>query len=103
MLETFEVDARGEPRGAVVWMHGLGASNHDFEDILPMLDRPDLRFIFPAAPVKPVTINGGYPMPSWYDILSFDNPPLRERESDVRASAQAIEALIDLQIQRGIA
>lgn len=102
MLETFEVEARGERRGAVIWMHGLGASNHDFDDIVPLLNRPDLRFIFPAAPVKPVTINGGYPMPSWYDILSFDNPPLRERESDVRESARAIEALIDREIERGI-
>lgn len=102
MLETFEVEARGERRGAVIWMHGLGASNHDFDDIVPWINRPDLRFVFPAAPVKPVTINGGYPMPSWYDILSFDNPPLRERESDVRESAKAIEALIDREIERGI-
>ncbi len=102
MLETFEVDAHGETRGAVIWMHGLGASNHDFEDIVPLLNRPDLRFVFPAAPIAPVTINGGYPMPSWYDILSFDNPPLREHEPDVRASARAIEALIERQIERGL-
>jgi phospholipase/carboxylesterase len=102
MLGTFEVDARGETRGAVIWMHGLGASNHDFEDIVPMLGRPDLRFIFPAAPVRPVTINGGFPMPSWYDILSFDNPPLREHEPDVRASAEQIVALIDRQVALGV-
>jgi phospholipase/carboxylesterase len=102
MLETFEVDAQGETRGAVIWMHGLGASNRDFEDIVPMLNRPDLRFIFPAAPVRPVTINGGYPMPSWYDILSFDNPPLREHEPDVRSTAAQIETLIAREIERGV-
>lgn len=103
MLDVFEVAATQPQRGSVIWMHGLGASNHDFEDVIPELDCPHLRFVFPAAPVRRVTINGGMAMPAWYDILSFDDPPLRESEPDVRASTTHIAELIDREVARGVA
>lgn len=101
MLDVFEVEPTAPHRGTVIWMHGLGATNHDFDDVLPELDCGFLRYVFPAAPVRPVTINAGMPMPSWYDILSFDEPPLREAESDVRASAIAVSQLVQRELERG--
>lgn len=89
-------------RGAVVWMHGLGAGAHDFEPIVPMLGRPDLRFVFPQAPDRPVTINGGYVMPAWYDIRSLDPGAHRENEAHIRASAAAIDTLLDRELSRGV-
>lgn len=103
MLSTFEIEPTEPQRGTVIWMHGLGASNHDFDPIIPELGAPYLRFVFPAAPVRPVTINGGMSMPSWYDILTFDDPPLREEEADVRAAEREIVALIQRERERGIA
>jgi phospholipase/carboxylesterase len=102
MLDVFEVEPTQPQRGSVIWMHGLGATNHDFDDVIPKLDCGFLRFVFPAAPVKPVTINAGMPMPSWYDILSFDDPPLRESEPDVRESATAVSRLLQRELDRGI-
>lgn len=101
-LETYVVESQGTPRGTVIWMHGLGATNHDFEDVVPMLAMPDVRFVFPQAPALPVTINGGYVMPAWYDILTFDDPPLREDEPSLRASATRVEALLRREIERGV-
>lgn len=103
MLATFEIEPTERQRGTVIWMHGLGASNHDFDPIIPELRAPFLRFVFPAAPVRPVTINGGMKMPAWYDILSFDDPPLRERESDVVEAAGEISALVERERERGVA
>ena len=74
LLDTVEVDAVGTPEGSVIWLHGLGADGHDFEPIVPELglrDRPRLRFVFPHAPVRPVTINGGMSMRAWSDIFSL--------------------------------
>lgn len=102
MLDTFEIEPTVPQRGTVIWMHGLGASNHDFDPIIPELRAPFLRFVFPAAPVRPVTINGGIAMPAWYDILSFDDPPLREREEDVREAEREILSLIERERQRGV-
>lgn len=102
-MDVYEVEATVPQRGSVIWMHGLGATNHDFDDVVPELDCGFLRFVFPAAPVRPVTINAGMPMTSWYDILSFDDPPLRECEPDVRESASNIAALIQREIERGVA
>lgn len=102
MLDTFEIEPTETQRGSVIWMHGLGASNHDFDDIVPELQAPSLRFVFPAAPVRPVTINQGMPMPAWYDILSFDDPPLREKEADVRESARELSRLIEREHARGV-
>ena len=102
MLSTFEIEPTEPQRGTVIWMHGLGASNHDFDPIVPELGAPHLRFVFPAAPVRPVTINGGMRMPAWYDILTFDDPPLRERESDVRHAEGELLALIEREHARGV-
>ena len=88
----------------VIWLHGLGASGHDFEPIVPELGLSEdvgVRFIFPHAPRMPVTINGGYIMPAWYDILEMT----LDRKVDVAqiaASAAAINELIDEQISAGI-
>ena len=71
LLPCFEVEPRGEARASIVWMHGLGASGHDFEDVVPMLALPHARFVFPHAPQHAVTINGGLIMPAWYDIRSL--------------------------------
>ena len=101
-LDTFEIEATAPRRGSVIWLHGLGASNHDFDTIVPELGAPHLRFVFPAAPVRPVTINQGMRMPAWYDILSFDDPPLREAEADVRATAVQIRELVDRELARGV-
>lgn len=102
MLTTFEIAPTEPQRGTVIWLHGLGASNHDFDPIVPDLQAPFLRFVFPAAPLRPVTINGGMRMPAWYDILSFDDPPLREKEADVREADRAIVEIIERERERGV-
>lgn len=90
---------------AVIWLHGLGASGHDFEPIVPQLNlNKDMavRFIFPHAPQIPVTINGGMIMPAWYDILEMSI----ERKIDmvqIEQSAQKIHQLITREIERGVA
>ena len=102
-LSCVEIDAEGEPRGSVVWLHGLGADGHDFEPIVPLLDLPDVRFVFPNAPARPVTINGGMVMPAWYDILHIGGPPSGERAPDVRQSARLIGAIVEREERRGVA
>jgi phospholipase/carboxylesterase len=87
---------------SVIWLHGLGASGHDFVPIVPQLNRPDTRFVFPHAPTRPVTINMGHVMPSWYDILRLDSGPGRESESDILQSTAHINALIKREIERGV-
>lgn len=97
---------RGEnPVGSVIWLHGLGADGHDFEPIVPELRLPQdlsLRFVFPHAPVRPVTVNGGMQMRAWYDILSFDAEGRADREGLLQSSAR-LDGLIDTEIERGIA
>lgn len=91
-------------RCSVIWMHGLGADAHDFEPIVPelRLERSlGVRFVFPNAPVRPVTINGGMSMRAWYDVLDMDIPR-REDETGVRESAAAIAALVESERARGI-
>jgi phospholipase/carboxylesterase len=89
---------------SVIWLHGLGASGHDFVPVIPELQLPTemgIRFIFPHAPEIPVTINGGMVMPAWYDILAMD----MEREIDteqIMASAEAVIALVEREIAAGI-
>jgi phospholipase/carboxylesterase len=103
-LDTVEVETGRDPVAAVIWMHGLGADAHDFEPAVPMLaldsERP-LRFIFPNAPQRPVTINGGMVMPAWYDLLSFDRDAI-EDEAGMRESAAGVEHLISREIDRGL-
>lgn len=103
-LTTVEIEPQGAARSAVIWMHGLGADAHDFEPIVPELRlSPDLgiRFVFPNAPIQPVTINGGMRMRAWYDVLTIDLPR-REDADGVYASEQAIYALLEREKQRGI-
>ncbi len=102
MLETLEI-TRGEPiDAAVIWLHGLGADGHDFEPIVDELELPRaIRFVFPHAPVRPVTINGGQRMRAWYDISSL-GPGGPEDEAGIRASAAEIGALIDREQSRGL-
>ena len=103
--ETVEVCTGDYPVGSVIWLHGLGADGHDFEPIVPELDLPStlpLRFIFPHAPIRPVTINGGMAMRAWYDILSLDTAG-RADASGVQESTAILDALVDREIERGIA
>ncbi len=93
------------PTAAVIWLHGLGADGNDFVPVVPELDLSgcgDIRFVFPHAPTMPVTINGGYVMRAWYDILGADLVR-REDEAGVIQSAQLIEQLIAQQRAAGIA
>ncbi len=102
MLETLEIGPSGRVAGAVIWMHGLGASKHDFQPIVPLMGLPDVRFVLPQAPHQPVTINGGYQMPSWYDIRSLEPGPDREEEAGIRRSALDITALVAREVARGV-
>ncbi len=104
MLETVEISTGDSPEAAVIWMHGLGADGNDFVPIVRELDLsgcPAIRFVFPHAETMPVTINNGYVMRAWYDILGMDLVR-REDEAGLRKSQQQIEALIDREIARGI-
>jgi phospholipase/carboxylesterase len=101
-LDAIEITTGEPPDLAVIWLHGLGADGHDFEPIVPELGlRIPVRFIFPHAPVRPVTINGGMAMRAWYDILGFDRQA-REDADGIRASAAAVTALIDRELARGL-
>ncbi len=100
-LETVEIATGTDPTWSVIWLHGLGADGHDFEPIVPEFDLPaGVRFIFPHAPVRPVTINGGIPMRAWYDIRSVDREG-PEDEVGIRASAAQVGSLIQLEGDRG--
>jgi phospholipase/carboxylesterase len=102
LLETIEIETGRNPAASVIWMHGLGADGHDFEAIVPELDLPDIpiRFVFPHAPMRPVTINAGMVMRAWYDVS--DAALKREDESGVRSSQAQVEALIAREKERGI-
>jgi phospholipase/carboxylesterase len=98
------VETSSNITASVIWLHGLGASGHDFVPVIPELQLPEsmgIRFIFPHAPAIPVTINGGMVMPAWYDILAMD----MEREIDTEqifSSAEAVIALVEREIAAGI-
>lgn len=103
--ELIEVETGPKPVGSVIWMHGLGADGHDFEPIVPELVRPgerSLRFVFPHAPVRPVTLNNGYRMRAWYDIINLQRTAAQD-ETGIRASHAIVEALIRRENERGIA
>ena len=103
-LTTVEIEPKGAARSSVIWMHGLGADARDFEPIVPELRLPaelNIRFVFPNAPVRPVTVNGGMRMRAWYDVLSIDLP--RQEDADgVYASERAIYDLLEREKKRGI-
>lgn len=101
-LTTLEIATGKDITASVIWLHGLGASGDDFAPVAEQLQLPHIRFILPHAPERPVSINGGYVMPAWYDLLGLeiDSP---QDEAGIRATQQAIEALIAREQQRGIA
>ena len=104
-LDTLDLETGPHPTAAIIWMHGLGADAHDFEPVLPFLDLGPgcpVRYVFPNAPVRPVTLNGGMQMRAWYDLLSMDRNAA-EDEAGIRDSATGIDALIAREIARGIA
>jgi phospholipase/carboxylesterase len=101
-LETVEIAPRGSPELAVIWLHGLGADGHDFEPIVPELRlRRAVRFVFPHAPIRRVTINNGLEMRAWYDIVGFD--AAKDDGAGIRASAAAVGRLVDREVERGVA
>lgn len=103
-LDCIEVGAQADAGYSVIWMHGLGADGNDFVPIVPELMLPEtlkVRFIFPHAPVIPVTINGGMEMRAWFDIKSLDRN-LSVDVADLEASRTGIEALIEREHERGI-
>jgi phospholipase/carboxylesterase len=87
---------------SVIWLHGLGASGNDFAPLVPHIDLPRTRFVFPQAPMRPVTVNGGHVMPAWYDIRHMERGPDRESVADIRSASVEIEALIARELQRGV-
>jgi phospholipase/carboxylesterase len=104
MPEAVEHESGPKPEAAVIWLHGLGADGHDFEPLVPELGlaaAPAVRFVFPHAPVRPVTINMGMRMRAWYDVARLGGGP--EDEAGIRASQAALAALIDRETARGIA
>jgi len=107
MLETIEIETTPNPTAAVIWMHGLGADGNDFVPIVNELDlagAPGIRFVFPHAPARPVTINNGYVMRAWYDV-SFGDLEGRSRQADekgVRESQAQIEQLIARENRRKV-
>jgi phospholipase/carboxylesterase len=104
MLDSIIKETVANPDAAIIWMHGLGADGYDFVDIVPELGLPEnaaIRFIFPHAPVMPVTINGGYKMRAWYDISNMDlgkEPDIEGIEKNSRFVAE----FIDTEIEKGI-
>ena len=104
LLPRIELESAPLPLCSVIWLHGLGADGNDFASIVPQLDLrgcPPIRFIFPHAPTMPVTINGGYVMPAWYDILGA-NLVDRQDAAGIQKSEKAIVALIEQEVARGI-
>jgi phospholipase/carboxylesterase len=107
-LETIEIETAPHPSAAVIWLHGLGADGNDFAPIVPELDLgglPPIRFVFPHAPMRPVSINNGHVMRAWYDV-SFGDLEGKSRKADetgVRESQAAIGQLIARENQRGVA
>lgn len=100
-LEYLERQVGQTAELTVVWLHGLGADGHDFVPIVPELDLPfGARFVFPHAPVRPVTINGGLRMRAWYDIFGF-GPGNPEDEAGIEDSAARVAQLVDAEIARG--
>lgn len=102
-LEYIEIESGEQPDLSIVWLHGLGADGHDFAPIVQELRLPfAARFVFPHAPVRPITINGGMPMRAWFDILSLERGGPEDAEA-IATSAAAITQLIDAERARGFA
>lgn len=104
LLPAIETETGPNPTSSVIWLHGLGADGNDFAPIVPELRLPDdlkVRFIFPHAPSIPVTINGGFVMPAWYDILEMDIDR-KVDTSGLIASSQEVEKFVEQERVRGI-
>jgi phospholipase/carboxylesterase len=104
LMEKIEIETGAKPDAAVIWLHGLGADGHDFEPIVPELRLPAslrVRFVFPHAPVRPVTLNMGMRMRAWYDIFQLGGGA--EDDAGIRASQKAVEEMIAEQKSLGIA
>ncbi len=105
LLPAIEIETVAAPLFSVIWMHGLGADGSDFEPVVPELgldSSPGIRFIFPHAPAIPVTCNGGYFMPAWYDIIALDSSSRTVDEAGIVRSRQAIRDLMARENQRGV-
>jgi phospholipase/carboxylesterase len=103
-LPTVEIETGPNPKASVIWLHGLGADGHDFEPIVPELRIPSelpLRFVFPNAPVRPVTMNGGRPMPAWFDLTRIGVNQPRD-VAGMREARAWIEELIARENERGV-
>ena len=103
-LPTVEHETGAEPTHSIIWLHGLGADGNDFAPIVPELVDPAwpaLRFVFPHAPVRPVTVNNGVPMRAWYDIIGVDLL-VRQDETGVRQSIAAVTELMARENERGV-
>ncbi|MCG8458847.1 MAG: alpha/beta hydrolase [Holophagales bacterium] len=104
LLSAIEQEPGRRAEASVIWMHGLGATAHDFETIPPELGLPEslaVRFVFPQAPSRGVTLNMGMVMPAWYDIRSLDGRD--QDEKGIRTSEAQIRALVDREVERGVA
>lgn len=102
LLDAIELATPGRVELAVIWLHGLGADGNDFVPIVEELRLPfGARFVFPHAPIRPVTINGGMRMRAWYDLLGFGDRILEDADG-IRASAAAVGRLIAREIERGL-
>jgi phospholipase/carboxylesterase len=101
---TIQIETGPNPQASVIILHGLGASGDDFVPVCEQMDLRavgDVRYLLPHAPMRPVTINNGFVMPAWYDILALGGPA-REDEAGLRASQAIVEALIAREVQRGV-
>lgn len=104
LLPAIEQETRENPDASIIWLHGLGADGNDFAPIVPELNLPDelaVRFIFPHAPSIPVTVNGGFVMPAWYDIVEMEIDR-RVDTQQLLLSANAINMFIDQEMERGV-
>jgi phospholipase/carboxylesterase len=102
---AIEVETGPEPQAAIIWLHGLGADGHDFEPVVRELNLealPPLRFVFPHAPMRPITVNGGMTMRGWYDVTSIDFGERQEDEAGIRDSANRLAAMMARENERGI-
>lgn len=105
LLDSIEISTAEKTEYTVIWLHGLGASGHDFEPIVPelhLLQRPGVKFLFPHAPIRPITINGGAAMRGWYDITSLDFGSREQDIEGVKESASLVNDLINNEISLGI-
>jgi phospholipase/carboxylesterase len=106
LLETVELQTGDSPTASIIWMHGLGADGNDFVPIVNELDLEGaraIRFVFPHAPMQPVSINNGYVMRAWYDVTygDLEGKSKRADEKGLRASQEAVNLLVEREIERG--